>query len=165
MTQEDDFTTQDDFEASWTAARRRAGMPDPGKPGPSKELNILPIIIAYTGLFFGPIGTLLVTLHVNRWRPSPRMLFALVGGAGTVLLLAYAITLAFGTKWTSFEIQLVRSMLNFMFAGTTYIILKRQLRETHVASRGTIHRTLATVVVLVALYFAIGPTTLIALGR
>jgi hypothetical protein len=165
MTQEDDFTTQEDFEASWTAARRRAGIPDAAKPGPSKELNILPIVVAYTGLFFGPLGTLLVALHVTRWRPSPRMLFALIGAAGTVLLLNYAVTLGFGAKWTPFELQLMRSILNFIFAGTTYVLLKRQLRETHVASRGTIHRTLATVVVLVALYFAIGPNTLILLGR
>ena len=165
MTQNDDFTTQEDFEASWTAARRRAGMPEPAKPGPSKELHILPIIVVYAGLFLGPIGTLLVALHVTQWRPSPRILFALVGAAGTVLLLAYAVIMGFGTRWTPFELQLVRSILNFIFGGTTYVLLKRQLRETHVASRGTIHRTLATVVVLVALYFTIGSNTLIALGR
>lgn len=165
MTHEDDFTTQEDFEASWTAARRRAGMPEPAKPGPSKELHILPILIAYTGLFFGPIGTLLVALHTTRWRPTPRMLFALIGAAGTVLLAAYAMTIALGARTSPFEIQLARSVLNFVFSGTTYVVLKRQFRETHVASRGTIHRTLATVVVLVALYFAIGPNTLIALGR
>jgi len=165
MKQEDDFENQEDFEASWTAARRRAGIPDAAKPGPSKELNILPILVAHSGLFFGPIGTLLVSLHVKRWRPSPRMLFALLGAAGTVLLLTWAITFGFGSKWTPFELQLVRSILNFIFAGTTYVMLKRELRETHVASRGTIHRTLATIVVLVALYFAIGPNTLILLGR
>lgn len=165
MSQDDGFSSQDEFEAEWAEARDRAGVPDPRAPKPSHDLFVFPLLILYTGFFFGPWGTALMALHVRAWRASARDAGVFLGLAGLFWLAITGATQLFGGQWTTFGLQVARTSLNFVFAAGLYAHTRKALRETHYPSPSTIRRTLATAAVLVGAFFVIGAPTLIALGR
>lgn len=161
---QDDFSNEEEFEAQWAKARRRAGVPNPNDPGPTRDLYVYPIVTLYAGLFFGPLGTALTAMHVNRWRIVPHHAVALLAGGSATWMLSTGVTM-FMTDMDPFEIQLARSGINFVFAASAWWVQRRSLRETHVPTRATVQRTVLTALALVVLFFVMGPTLLMTLGR
>lgn len=165
MSQDSDFSNQDEFEEQWTSARQRAGMRNPHHAEPSRDLFVFPLLIMYTGFFFGPWGSALMAMHTLGWRVPPRMTVAFIGLAGTFWLVIFGITTATAHTWEAFTLQMVRTSLNFVLGVILYTWLRTTLRETHTPSRNTVLRTLVTVAVLVGLFFVMGSRLLITLGR
>jgi hypothetical protein len=167
MTTPDDeqreFLSREDFNSLWEDARHRAGLDS--QPGGSKELFIYPILVLYAGFFFGPFGTALMGMATLNWRVPMRLLAIFMGLSGTTWLLVLGVTQMYLGQWTPYELQFARSTLNFLCGMTTYIIMRRTLRETHSPSRRTLHRTIAATIILVSLYFVIPPSLHITLGR
>jgi hypothetical protein len=165
MNDDPEFSSKDEFEAQWTSARRRAGFVEPHIPAPSRDLFVFPLLVMYTGFFFGPWGSALMAMHTMGWRVPPRMTVAFIGLAGTFWLAIFGLTSVTAYTWDAFTLQMVRTSLNFVLGLILYTWLKRTLRETHAPSQKTLARTLATIAALVGLFFAMGPRLLITLGR
>ena len=160
----DEFSSQDEFEAQWATARRRAGVPGPNEPGGSKALYAFPLLVVYAGLFFGPLGTAFAAMYTREWRIPPREAVALLaGGAATWMLVTGA--KEFHGSMDPFALQIIRSSINFVFGCAVWIWLRRAFRETHTATPQTVKRTAIAVAAFVVLYFVMGPKLLINLGR
>lgn len=161
--EEREFLSQGEFESMWTQARRKAGLA--GKSGGSRDLYIYPILILYSGFFFGPFGTALMAVATLKWRVQLRLAGILFGIAGTTWFAIIGFTEFFLPVWGPYELQFGRSTFNFICGVSCYIAIRLQIRETHTASRQTLHRTIAATIVLVSLFFIIPPSLHLTLGR
>jgi len=161
--EERDFISRNEFESMWTQARDKAGLT--GKSGGSRELYIYPILILYSGFFFGPFGTALMAMATLKWRVPLRLAGILFGIAGTSWFAIIGFTEYFLPVWGPYELQFGRSTFNFLCGVSSYLVIRLQIRETHSASRRTLHRTIAATMVLVSLFFIIPPSLHLTLGR
>lgn len=152
------FLTREEFEAAWDDARRTSDAQ-------YGDLFVFPVLLLYTGFFFGPFMTAVFALVVLRGRMHFRHFAIVLGIAGVAWCLVQGVTAFQSGVWDTFYLQFARSSFNFGAGIATYALVRREAKRRYRASRATLLRTVLTVIALIGLYFLIPSTTAITLGR
>lgn len=124
-----------------------------------------PVVLLYTGFFFGPFITLLTVMLTLRGRVPGRLAAFLTGVAGTAWCLLQGSSLAYGSLWDEITLQSVRSILNFSNGIVAYLAVRRVAAVTQSFRRSTAVWTVLYVLLMAALFFLLPNNLLVALGR
>jgi len=153
-----------DIEAEWAEARVDAGLP--ARPnGEVEPLWIFPMLLLYTGFFFGPFVTLLIGVLTLRGHVTVRKAAFLTGVAGTIWCLVQGLSIYFGPAWSQAALQALRSGLNFVFGIVCYAGVRRQASSMFAVTRKTFVVSALAMLVAAGLFLLIPPEILIAMGR
>ncbi len=160
------FLSKDEFDQMWGDARAAAGLPvDPyASKEPSKEYFIHPILILYTGMALGPFATAIVALATVRGRVQIRFAVVILAAAALTWLMVQGVTAMNAQVWSAFALQFSRSALNFLNGVVAYVVIKKSV-EDYGSKRNTVHRTLATIIVMVSAAWVLNTSLLLAIGR
>ncbi len=154
----DAFLTRQEFEAVWDEARRVSDTQ-------YGDLFVFPVLLLYTGFFFGPLMTAFFALVVLRGRMHLRHFAFVLGVAGVAWCLSQGITAMQASTWDNFSLQFARSTVNFVAGIATYALVRSEVKQRYRPSRATLLRTILAVIALIGLFFLIPTHTAITLGR
>ena len=154
-------TEQFDLDAQWPEARWFGH----GSGEDRESLWVFPVLLLYTGFFFGPFVTVLAAIFALRGRIGLRQAGILTGVAGTCWCLMQGLSVVYGPLWSEYALQGMRSGLNFVNGITAYILVRRAVLPELRVTRTTVLVS-AIFVVAAAVVFMFTPgRLLIALGR
>lgn len=152
----------EELEAEWAELGRA-----PGSAGTEERptLWIFPVVLLYTGFFFGPFVTVLLSALTLRRQFTPRAAGIILGTAGTAWCLLQGLSLARAAWWTELELQAMRSAFNFLTGVVTYAVVRAPALEGFRTTPRTLIVTLVVITIALLLFLATPPEILVALGR
>lgn len=150
-----------DLETEWPEAR----WFDRGVGDERESLWVFPVLLLYTGFFFGPFVTVLAAIFAMRGRIGLRQAGILTGVAGTCWCLMQGLSVVYGPLWSEYALQGMRSGLNFANGITAYVLVRRAVLPELRVTRTTVLASTIFVIVAAAVFIFTPGRVLIALGR
>lgn len=154
-----------DIEQEWARARVEAGKPADPFDYPTHGYEFAPILLLYLGLFLGPFGPFAFTLLLLKRLTPLRGALVIGSVAIAAWLLLQGSTWVFQEEWTTFQLQLTRSVCNFGAGLAAYLVVRRATRKSHIMTKGTIFNTAIALSVVVVVSFIVPRPWLMVLGR
>lgn len=154
-----------DLENQWSELRsgnwwfgRREGDVRPA-------LWLFPVMLLYTGFFFGPFATAVAAVVTLRGRIDLRAAGIVVGVCGSVWCLLQGLSLYNGAWWSEIELQSMRSGLNFLAGIATYVVIRPAAVRRYRAAPRTLVITFVAIALAVVAFVIVPSPILVALGR
>lgn len=158
----------DDLESEWSELRgggRASWFFGTDADDDRPSLWFFPVMLLYTGFFFGPFVTALMAAVTVRGRIEMRHAAIAVGACGTAWCLLQGLSIYNGAWWSELELQTMRSALNFAAGIVTYIVIRPPAVARFRQSRVTMAISLAVIVLGIVVFLFAPSDILIALGR
>ena len=160
------FLTREEFDGMWDTAREAAGLNKPDKPRrPEKVYYLHPVLVLYTGFFFGPFATAVMAMGVLKGRVPLRSAGLLVGASGLTWCLAQGVTQIYAESWSTFALQFVRSGANFVNGVACYAVVYKHARGVYGVESTTWRRSMVAIFVMAGAFWVLTSSILFALGR
>lgn len=124
-----------------------------------------PVLLLYTGFFFGPFITVFAAVFALKGRISVRHAALLVGIAGTAWCLLQGISILKGASWSEYELQGMRSTFNFIVGIVAYITVRKPVVRMYRPTRVTVIISTVAILFCAVVFLLIPSDLLIAMGR
>jgi peptidoglycan/LPS O-acetylase OafA/YrhL len=160
-----------DVDGDWADARAAAGLEigwvsvRQGHGGHEISAEVSPYVLLYSGFLLGPAASLLVALILLARRFEARAALFSVGVCGAAWGVIQAATFGLAGQWTTVELQILRTVGNFLVGVTLLAFLRKYTAVPFGHDRQTLINTVVIGVLMVIGYASMSPETLVWLGR
>ncbi len=151
-----------DLEAEWgELGRGWFGARDGERP----SLWFFPVLLLYTGMFFGPFATALAAVFTLRARITLRIAAIVMGACGAAWCLLQGVSMFNGAWWSELQLQSMRSTVNFAAGIVAYVVVRPTAITHYRQSLRTLGISTVVIILAIVAFLLLPPTLLVAMGR